>query len=279
MISFWYMVKFFFHRKEELYSSLKRILGFYPHNIELYKLALKHKSLSERDNSGRLLNNERLEFLGDAIIEAVVSDIIFHKFSKAHEGFLTTTRSKIVQRSALNELSAKLGLDKLVQYSCYSESHNSYIGGNAFEALVGAIYLDQGYKRSTWFIQHLIKEGYIKPEATAKKEQNFKSLLLEWCQKNKMQVRFETKEIVDDETSTDPKFFTLALVEDKVIGKGKGYSKKESHQKAANKSMELLRHAPDLRKALERRKLTRLVITDTLHYLPQYEQMAQEMDD
>ncbi|HAE25400.1 MAG TPA: ribonuclease III [Prevotellaceae bacterium] len=279
MKSFWYMIKFFFHRKEELYLSLKQILGFYPHHIYYYKLALIHRSLGERDNKGKQVNNERLEYLGDAILEAVVSDILYKKYKNAYEGFLTTTRSKIVQRSTLNELSLKLGLNKLIQFTHYTESHHSCIGGNAFEALIGAIYLDQGYKRALWFIQRLIKKGYIKLDVTAKKEQNFKSALLEWGQKYKMDVRFETKEVQENNLSSEPTFYTQTIVEGKIIGKGKGYSKKESHQRAANKSMELLRHAPELRKALERRKLMRLVAVDMLHFLPQYEQLSQEMDD
>ncbi len=279
MKSFWYMIKFFFHRKEELYLSLKNILGFYPNNINYYKLALIHKSTGERDKNGKVINNERLEYLGDAIIEAVVSDILYRKFQLAGEGFLTTTRSKLVQRKTLNALSSKIGLDKLVQYTQFSESHHFHIGGNAFEALVGAIYLDQGYQRSFGFIQHLIDTGYIKLDVAAKKELNFKSALLEWCQKNKMDARFETKEIENTEIASEPAFYTEAIVEDKVIGKGKGYSKKESHQKAANRSMELLRHAPELRLALERRKMTRMSILDTLHYLPQFEHLSQEMDE
>jgi len=279
MKSFWYIIKFFFHRKEELYLSLKQILGFYPHHIHYYRLALTHRSLGERDGKGKQINNERLEYLGDAIIEAVVSDILYRKYKNAYEGFLTTTRSKIVQRSTLNELSLKLGLNKLIQFSHYTESHHSCIGGNAFEALVGAIYLDQGYKRAMWFIQRLISKGYIKLDVTAKKEQNFKSVLLEWGQKYKMDVRFETNEVQENKLSSEPTFYTQALVEGKIIGNGKGYSKKESHQRAANKSMELLRHAPELRKALERRKLIRMVAVDMLHFLPQYEQLSQEMDD
>jgi len=279
MKSFLYMIKFFFHRKEELYFSLKKILGFYPHHIEYYKLALIHKSVSERDKHGRLINNERLEYLGDAIIEAIVSDILYKKYTNAYEGFLTTTRSKLVQRSSLNKLSTKLGLDKLVQYIRYSDTHHSHIGGNAFEALMGAIYLDQGYERSMWFFKRLMDQGYIRPDVAAKKEQNFKSVLLEWCQKQKMEMRFDTTEIQDTSNPSEPCFFTLALVEDKVIGRGKGFSKKESQQRAANKSMELLRHAPELRKALERRRLTRLAISDTLHFFPIFEKYSQEMDE
>ena len=133
------ILKFLFpQRKEELYFPLKRILTFSPRNLELYKQALLHKSMFQMDEAGNEINNERLEFLGDAIIEAVVSNYLFRKYRKEQEGFLTTMRSKMVRRSTLGKLSKDIGLDKLVKASVSAESHNSYIGGNAFEAWVGA---------------------------------------------------------------------------------------------------------------------------------------------
>ena len=120
------------------------MLGFYPKNISIYEQALLHKSSSVKSEQGRLLNNERLEFLGDAILDAVVADIVYKKFEGKREGFLTNTRSKIVQRETLNRLATEIGLDKLIKYSARQSSHNSYMCGNAFEALVGAIYLDRG---------------------------------------------------------------------------------------------------------------------------------------
>lgn len=275
MMSLWYIIKFFFHRKEELYFSLREILGFCPRHIGLYQLALRHRSLSARDSHGKLVNNERLEFLGDAVIEAIVSDIIYHQFSYAREGFLTTTRSKLVRRSTLNALSSKIGLDRLVRYTRLSESHNSYIGGNAFEALMGAIYLDQGYGRATWFIRRLIKKGYIKVEAAAKKQENFKSMLLEWCQKRKYQVYFSTRALENTSPET-PNFLTIVMVESRELGIGRGFSKKESQQKAACKSMDMLNRLPQLRRGLQRRRLYREMVTDLLHSLPELERACGE---
>ena len=140
-----------FRKEKELFSSLKDILGFYPHNINLYKQALLHKSMGRRNEKGRPLNNERLEFLGDAVLSAVVGDIVFRHFEGKREGFLTNTRSKLVSRNTLGKLAQEMGIDQLVKSSDHSTSHNSYKNGNAFEALVGAIYLDRGYDAFTVF--------------------------------------------------------------------------------------------------------------------------------
>ena len=118
---------------------------FYPRNIDIYQQALLHKSSSVKEK-GHLLNNERLEFLGDAILDAIVADIVYKKFEGKREGFLTNTRSKIVQRETLNRVAVEIGLDKLIKYTTRQSSHNSYMCGNAFEALIGAIYLDRGYR-------------------------------------------------------------------------------------------------------------------------------------
>ena len=263
-------IKFLFCKKEELYSSLKEMLGFAPNHLSFYKEALLHKSLKKKDPQGKALNNERLEYLGDAIIEAVVSDIVFHRFPNAREGFLTTTRSKLVKRETLNSLALKIGLDHLVQYHSYSESHNSHINGNAFEALIGAIYLDQGYRRCYQFIHNLIEKGLIKPEAMAKKENDFKSHLLEWCQRNRMRIQFDS---ISSDTPDKPTFFTQVIIEGMQLGKGTGYTKKESHQHAADKTINILRHQKHIRPALIRRHKMRLVIQDMLDFLPQFEQL------
>lgn len=126
---------------------------FFPRDIRFYQQALLHKSTSVRSEKGRPLNNERLEFLGDAILDAIVGDIVYKHFEGRREGFLTNTRSKIVQRETLNKLAVEIGLDKLVKYSTRSSSHNSYMYGNAFEAFIGAIYLDQGYERCKQFME------------------------------------------------------------------------------------------------------------------------------
>ena len=141
-----------FRKDKELYLSLRKIIGFYPHDISYYKLALMHKSMYKRNAKGKPVNNERLEFLGDAVLDATVGDIVYRHFPGKREGFLTNTRSKLVQRDTLNRLAQEMGINQLILSSGRSQSHNSYMGGNAFEALVGAIYLDRGYDACMEFI-------------------------------------------------------------------------------------------------------------------------------
>ena len=132
-------IRLLFRKDRESYFCFYKILGFFPRNIRFYQQALLHKSTSVRSEKGRPLNNERLEFLGDAILDAIVGDIVYKHFEGRREGFLTNTRSKIVQRETLNKLAVEIGLDKLVKYSTRSSSHNSYMYGNAFEALIGTL--------------------------------------------------------------------------------------------------------------------------------------------
>lgn len=232
-------IRLFFRKEKEPYFRFYKILGFYPHNIEIYKQALLHKSSSVK-TQGRLINNERLEFLGDAILDAVVADIVYKKFEGKREGFLTNTRSKIVQRETLNNIAINIGLDKLIKYSSKQSSHNSYMSGNAFEALVGAIYLDRGYKACMKFMEKRIIGQYINLEKISRKEVNFKSKLIEWSQKNKFEIEFRLVGQTSDE-SQNPIFETQILVENISAGTGKGYSKKESQQEAAHATMTMIK--------------------------------------
>ena len=225
-------IRLLFRKDRESYLCFYRILGFYPRNIQLYEQALLHKSTSVRSDKGRPLNNERLEFLGDAILDAIVGDIVYKRFEGKREGFLTNTRSKIVQRETLNKLAVEIGLDKLIKYSTRSSSHNSYMYGNAFEAFIGAIYLDQGYERCKQFMEQRIINRYIDLDKISRKEVNFKSKLIEWSQKNKMEVSFELIEQFLDHDS-NPVFQTEVRIEGLPAGTGTGYSKKESQQNAA----------------------------------------------
>lgn len=232
-------IRLFFRKEKEPYFRFYKILGFYPHNIEIYKQALLHKSSSVK-TQGRLVNNERLEFLGDAILDAVVADIVYKKFEGKREGFLTNTRSKIVQRETLNNIAINIGLDKLIKYSSKQSSHNSYMSGNAFEALVGAIYLDRGYETCMKFMEKRIIGQYINLEKISRKEVNFKSKLIEWSQKNKFEIEFRLIGQSLDE-SQNPIFETQILVENISGGTGKGYSKKESQQEAAHATMTMIK--------------------------------------
>lgn len=225
-----------FSKNKDLRKALYGIFGFYPHSLEVYRIALAHKSHAYRNRKGRSFNNERLEFLGDAILEAVVSDIVYHRYDRKHEGFLTNTRSKIVQRASLNKLAKDLGIETLIQAPTHNRGHNSYIGGNAFEALMGAAYLDRGYACCKWFIEHRIIGKLLDIDGVANKEVNFKSKLLEWSQKNKMQVEFQLSDSTLDKTGS-PVFHTTIVIEGITAGEGTGYSKKESQQLAAREAL------------------------------------------
>ena len=241
MINFIDKLKLPFRKDKELFSSLHSILGFYPHDINIYKQALSHSSNAMQTEGGQRLNNERLEFLGDAIIEAVTSDIVYRHFNKKREGFLTTTRSKLVQRDTLNKMAQEVGIDKLIRTSGHQSGHNSYIGGNAFEAIVGAIYLDRGYKYCMWFLKSRIIAAHLNLNEVAKKEVNFKSKLLEWSQRNRLRTDFASNDPAKDAaTSEKPAFTATVMIEGVECGKGSGFSKKESHQNAARETLVIL---------------------------------------
>lgn len=229
-------VRLLFRKDRESYLCFYRMLGFYPHDIQIYEQALLHKSSSVKSDQGRLMNNERLEFLGDAILDAVVGDIVYRKFEGRREGFLTNTRSKIVSRESLNYVAEQIGLTKLVKFNSRQSSHNSYMGGNAFEALVGAIYLDRGYTYCQYFMEQCIIGRYLDLNKISRKEVNFKSKLIEWSQKNKILINFELINQSLDEFNS-PVFDTEVRLEGIPACKGKGYSKKESQQIAAHETL------------------------------------------
>ena len=241
-------IKLLFRQDKELYSALYDILGFYPDNIKYYKQALMHKSIMHREK-GKPINNERLEFLGDAILDAVVGDIVYQHFEGKREGFLTNTRSKIVQRDTLNKLARELGITNLIVTSGNSGSHNSYLGGNAFEALVGAIYLDKGYEACMRFIKKRILGQLINIDKVAYKEVNFKSKLIEWSQKNRVNIDFVLIEQKKD-NSGSPMFQYQVTIEGVEGCTGKGYSKKESQQQASKLTLERLRKEPQYIEAI-----------------------------
>lgn len=230
-----------FRKEKELYRAFRKMLGFYPHNISLYQEALMHKSMLAHAKSGTPLNNERLEFLGDAVLSAVVGEIVYHHFPRKREGFLTNTRSKIVQRESLGRLATEIGLDKLIQSNEHNQMHNSYLAGNAFEALVGAIYLDRGYAYCKCFFTEKILHRLINLDKVAYQEVNFKSKLLEWCQKHKVTLEY----VLLAETKAEdgsPLFNTKVVINGFECARGKGYSKKESHQKASKNALNRLKH-------------------------------------
>lgn len=236
-------IKLPFRKEKELFSALYAIMGFYPHDIEFYKQALLHKSVAKRNANGRPVNNERLEFLGDAILDAVVGDIVFRHFKGKREGFLTNTRSKLVSRDTLGKLAKEMGLPKLIHSAGHNVSHNSYMNGNAFEALVGAIYLDRGYNACMRFMEKRILTQLINIDKVAYKEVNFKSKLLEWSQKNRVKMEFRELKQERDENKS-PVFTTQVFIEGLEGCVGTGYSKKESQQQASKDTLQRLRREP-----------------------------------
>ena len=221
-----------FGRDKAYYRIIDELFGFVPHNIELYKLALIHKSASLVLEDGRPINNERLEFLGDAVIEAVTSDYLFIEYPDRDEGFLTQLRSKIVSRQSLNELAVKIGLDRHVISNASTSISQKHIYGDAFEAMMGAVYLDQGYEFVNRLLINNIYFRFLNLEELTESESDFKSRLIEWSQKNRHQVEFRTEH--DKEyASNHPVFYCTVLVDGMEVGHGAGDSKKEAEQRAA----------------------------------------------
>ena len=236
-------IKLPFRKEKELFSSLYEILGFYPRNIEYYKMALMHKSIRKRNDKGKPLNNERLEFLGDAILDAAVGYIVYRHYEGKREGFLTNTRSKLVSRETLGKLATEMRLTNLLLSAGHSTSHNSYVAGNAFEALVGAIYLDRGYEACLWFFEKQVLGKYIDIDKVAFKEVNFKSKLLEWSQKNRVRLEYKLTKQKKDENGS-PVFTYMVLIEGVNGECGSGYSKKEAQQKASKDTLQRLKREP-----------------------------------
>ena len=272
-------IKYLFRKDKALYSSLYRILGFYPHNIEIYRTAFSHRSLARRNEKGKPLNNERLEFLGDAILEAVVSDILFRRYENKREGFLTSTRSKLVSRGTLNRLASELGIDKLIKSSARLNTPNNNLGGNAFEALCGAIYLDRGYGFCKCFVERLIKSKMLDVEGLASKEVNFKSSLLEWSQKNRIKIEF-TPNNTEKPGSNSPVFYSTVVLEGVLAGEGKGFSKKESQQLAAKDALTKMRRSQEFVDSIFREKEKRTAMgAEEFSAVPQIEEIEESLSE
>ena len=239
----------YFSAERKLFNSLRQIIGFYPGNIAIYKLAFKHKSVSDnyrekgagsspaeaasaRGGGG---SNERLEYLGDAILGAVVAHYLFKRFPYKEEGFLTEMRSKIVSRAHLNKLSVKLGLDKFIQSNNARDSKS--IHGDTFEALTGAIYIDKGYDYAKEFILNRVMKYHIDIDELEATEVNYKGKLIDWSQKEKRKVIFEAEEAG---RGYGKKYNIMVMIEDQQYGKGTDFSKKKAEQRASEETCRML---------------------------------------
>jgi ribonuclease-3 len=217
----------------EYYRLVRDMFGVGARNIELYKLALMHRSASISLDDGTHLNNERLEFLGDAILDAIVSDYLFIEFPGADEGGLTRLRSKIVSRQTLNSLAEALGLDRHIIRNTGGAAAQKHASGDALEAMIGAMYLDRGYNRTNRVLIGNIFRRYLDSDDLVNSETDYKSRLIEWCQKSRQSVHFSTDR--DEEyTSRRPLFRAVVVIDGIEVGHGVGETKKEAEQHAAH---------------------------------------------
>lgn len=231
-------IKIHFSSDKEIYQSIKNIFGFYPGNIFLYQLALRHRSAAKEISEGVKMSNERLEYLGDAILGAAVADFLFKKFPLKDEGFLTDMRSKIVSRASLNKLSQKLGIDKLIKVDNEHNKHFRSINGDAFEAMVGALFLDKGYDFTYRILIHRVVGTHFDLEELENSEMNHKSTLLEYCQKKKMELDYAVvKEIGNGYRK---QFEVEAVVDGKTLSSARDYSIKGAEKLAAEKAYKIL---------------------------------------
>jgi len=224
-----------FSPNKQLSLQLEHLLGFTPIHLQYYQLALMHRSKLEDTEK----NNERLEFLGDAILGAIIAEHLFKKYPYQPEGYLTELRSKIVRRETLNQVAMRMGLNKMVQYNRNDKGlGRSHIFGNALEALIGAVYLDKGFPKCRSFIIKQIIRPYIDLDILESTDTNFKNKLLSWAQKNNHVLSFDT---LDEKMEGARKLFTVGIMLDGVlVASGSGYNKKEAGQLAAQKAIDVL---------------------------------------
>ncbi|MCW8981435.1 MULTISPECIES: ribonuclease III [Altibacter] len=218
----------------DFFYAIKKILGFKPRDINIYKEAFTHRSTNEKNSDGHSQNYERLEFLGDAMLGAVIASHLFKKVPGGNEGYLTKMRSKVVSREHLNELGRDLNLIKFVKTTIPTQQFGGNIHGNVFEALIGAIYLDRGYPYCEKFINKRVIKPYVDIEKLEGKVISYKSLFIEWCQKNKKRFKFS---IYEDTGKDALKHFAVKLLlEDEVVSKARATSKKKAEERAAKRA-------------------------------------------
>ena len=218
--------------KREFNSRLKKILGFKPGNLRLYEIAFIHRSATFTLPDGKKVNNERLEYLGDAVLDAILSDFLFEKFPDATEGFMTKIRSRIVNREILNQLSISMGLQEILisNISSFQPTKNLY--GDALEALIGSVFIDKGFRKTKKFFIRNVLNKYLDLEVIVRTDTDYKSLVFEWVQKHKSSIIFTYNEEYDFNLKKSV-FSTVLIIDKKEMGEGHGTSKKEAEQEAA----------------------------------------------
>ena len=227
-------------KDKNLAQAVKQITGKSPTNVELYRLALVHSSIAKENKDGFKESNERLEYLGDAVLGMIVAEYLFKRFPYKDEGFLTEIRSRIVSRESLHNLARKTGVDKLVEYDSKRKSALSfkYLYGDAMEAFIGAVFLDRGFAFCKKFVVSKLLTSYIDLQQVLETETNYKSKIIEWSQKNGKALKFE---LYSEQGANHNKQFKIKVTLDgEVVAKGTGFSKKAAEQDAARKACEAL---------------------------------------
>jgi len=226
------IIKLLSPKGKKLYFSIRILTGIRPKNISLYRLAMTHKSVLERDENRRILSNDRLEYLGDAMLSAIIAQELYNRYPEGSEGFLTKTRSKIVNRTQLNNIAYSMGVADIIQTKLQTDPTKTHVLGDALEALIGAVFIDRGFNACRSFIIKEILNKHINVDKLTQKDSNYKSLLIEWSQKHKKNILFTTNEHHSTK-EVSPVFISTVTIEEEVAGVGEGSSKKEAQQNAA----------------------------------------------
>jgi len=221
--------------KREFGSRLRKILGFRPGNLRLYEIAFIHRSASYTLPDGKRVNNERLEYLGDAVLDAILSDYLFEKFPDASEGFMTKIRSRIVNRDVLNQLSISMGINNILISNVNSLHNSKNLCGDALEALIGSVFLDKGFKRTKKLFIKKVLSKYLDLNTIVTTDTDYKSLVFEWVQKNSANLLFTYNEEYDSQNKK-ALFTTILFINKKEYGIGQGVSKKEAEQEASRQA-------------------------------------------
>ena len=229
--------------KQEFASRLRKIIGFRTTNLRIYEAAFIHRSASFTLPDGQRINNERLEFLGDAVLDTILSDYLFEKFPDANEGFMTKIRSRIVNREILNQLAISMGIDKILVSNVSSNCSTRNLYGDALEALIGALFVDKGFKKTKNLFIKRVFNKYLDLNQIVDTDTDYKSLVFEWIQKHKTNLTFEYKEEYDFKLKKSV-FSATLIINKEEFGTGQGASKKEAEQEAAGKAWAKLKEIP-----------------------------------
>jgi ribonuclease-3 len=235
-------LRYIIGKNKDFKFKIRKITGFYPKKIKFYQKALIHRSASTLNKNGEIVNNERLEYLGDAVLDVIIGDFLFRKYPEADEGFLTQTRSKLVNKNTLFDLAKNIKLHRLIILHNNQNISKKNIYGDAFEAFIGAIYLDKGFKKTYKFVIDQVINKFLNLDKIVDFNNNYKSILIEWSQKYKKQVLFYT----DLESVSSKYFISYVRIDNQNWGEGIAFSKKEAEQKAAKNAIEKIEENSEL---------------------------------